>query len=153
MKSIVDILMDFKDQILIPRCIKEMYLEIDAKNRNEVHYFKDYDNKEVSGALSADLLNYFYNFIMIMDDKDIEVIVITYHKSVGFKIAILSNRVTDNKYSTLAVKDKEDECGSTVIIVLGDINISKARNRLFDIERYFFPTKVKYLSNQLSQLY
>lgn len=26
-------------------------------------------------------------------------------------------------------------------------------NRLFDIERYFFPTKVKYLSNQLSQLY
>lgn len=153
MKSLVDILMGFKDKALKSKCIKEMYLEIDAKNQQEVYYFKDYDNKEVSGAMSADLLNYFYNFIMIIDDKDIEAIVVTYYNSVGFKIAILSNRVTDNKYSTLAITDKEDEYGSTVVIVIGDINISKARNRLSDIERYFFPTKVKYLSNQLSQLY
>lgn len=153
MKSLVDILMGFKDKALKPKCIKEMYLEIDAKNQQEVYYFKDYDNKEVSGAMSADLLNYFYNFIMIMDDKDIEAIVVTYCNSVGFKVAILSNRVTNNKYSTLAVTDKEEELDFTVIIVLGAINVSKARNRLFDIERYFFPTKVKYLSNQLSQLY
>ncbi len=153
MKSIVDILMTFKDQVIIPRCIKEMYLEIGVKNQEVVSSLKNYDNEKVPGALPLDFLNYFYNFITVIEDNDIETITITYHKYLGFKISLLSNRVSDNRYSTLAVTDKEEELDFTVVIVLGDINISKDRNRLFDIERYFFPIKVKYLSNQLSQLY
>ncbi len=69
--------------------------------------------------MPLDFLNYFYNFITVIEDNDIETITIIYYKYLGFKVSLLSMRVTDNRYSTLAVTDKKEELDFTVIIILG----------------------------------
>ena len=144
-KDTIDIM-----QVVVEDTNKSIYLEPKDKDivyHNLLDVIRDYGDNSISTSFIT-LCSIFFK--AIGDIKGNIRLSLTID---NIKVSLLSMRVTDNRYSTLAITDKEKELDFTVIIVLGDINVSKARNRLFNIERYFFPLKKYYLSNQISYLY